>query len=164
MHVNSSRRRKRRRRPLATSQARKATAGSQFIRPSFELYRPAGNATPLSGPSPYGLSPIQIRQAYGFDQVTLPGTTTLADGSGQTIAIVDAYNSPNIRTDLAAFDQQFTLPNPVGDQFKIVSQTGSTTNLPGIDPSGPAPLARGISRHRSTSKSCTPWRPARASC
>ena len=73
----------------------------------------------------------------GFDQVTLPGTATLADGSGQTIAIVDAFNSPNIRTDLQAFDQQFGLADPIGDAFKIVSQTGSTTNLPGVDPSGP---------------------------
>jgi hypothetical protein len=92
---------------------------------------------PFSGPSPYGLSPMQIRHAYGFDQVTLPGTFTIADGSGETIAIVDAYNSPNIRTDLAAFSQQFGLANPTSDQFKIVSQTGSTTNLPPIDPGGP---------------------------
>ncbi|HKD37722.1 MAG TPA: S53 family peptidase, partial [Pirellulales bacterium] len=91
----------------------------------------------MSSPSPYGLSPMQIRHAYGFDQVMLPGTSTIADGSNETIAIVDAYNSPNIRTDLAAFNQQFALPNMTSDQFKIVSQTGSTTNLPGVDPSGP---------------------------
>ena len=108
-----------------------------MIHPSYRLYHPADNATPFNGPSPYGLSPIQIRHAYGLDQVTLPGTSTLADGSGQTIAIVDAFNSPNIRSDLQAFDQQFGLADPIGDAFKIVSQTGSTTNLPGVDPSGP---------------------------
>src|SRR5437868_7825793 len=108
-----------------------------MIRPGFRLYHPAGDATPLNGPSPYGLSPLQIRHAYGFDQITLPGTVTIADGAGQTIAIIDAYHSPNIRSDLQAFDQQFGLPDPIGDAFKIVSQTGSTTNLPGIDPSGP---------------------------
>ncbi|MBX5465371.1 MAG: S53 family peptidase [Clostridia bacterium] len=50
-----------------------------------------------------GYSPAQIRQAYGFDRVA-------ADGSGQTIAIVDAYGSPSIQNDLAVFDSQFNLP------------------------------------------------------
>jgi methionine-rich copper-binding protein CopC len=110
---------------------------SSIVRPSFVLYRPAGNAAPLSSPSPTGLSPTQIRHAYGFDQLTLPGTATAADGTGETIAIVDAYNDPNVRTDLQAFDQQFGLADPPATAFTIMSQTGSTTNLPGIDPNGP---------------------------
>jgi subtilase family serine protease len=52
-----------------------------------------------------GLSPAQVRHAYGFDQVT-------ADGSGQTIAIVDAYHDPTIANDLRVFDQTFGLPDP----------------------------------------------------
>lgn len=50
-----------------------------------------------------GYSPSQIRHAYGFDQLT-------ATGSGQKIAIVDAYGSPSIQKDLAVFSQQFALP------------------------------------------------------
>ena len=34
------------------------------------------------------------------------------DGSGQTIAIVDAYDDPNIAADLKVFDKQFGLPDP----------------------------------------------------
>jgi subtilase family serine protease len=42
-------------------------------------------AQPAATTSPTGLSPDQIRQAYGFDQ--LSGI----DGTGQTIAIIDAF-------------------------------------------------------------------------
>ncbi|MGA2032489.1 MAG: S53 family peptidase [Thermoguttaceae bacterium] len=62
-----------------------------------------------------GYSPAQMRHAYGFDQLAL-------NGAGQTIAIVDAFNDPNIRHDLTVFDQRFGLPAPPG--FKQVNQTG----------------------------------------
>jgi subtilase family serine protease len=42
-------------------------------------------AQPAATTSPTGLSPAQLRQAYGFDQ--LSGI----DGTGQTIAIIDAF-------------------------------------------------------------------------
>src|SRR5438132_12553133 len=58
-----------------------------------------GNATK----APTGLSPSQVKHAYGFDQIT-------NQGAGQTIAIVDAYDDPNIASDLNAFNQQFNLP------------------------------------------------------
>jgi len=48
-------------------------------------------------------SPAQIRAAYGFDQLS-------ENGAGQTIAIVDAYDDPNLASDLATFDQSFNLP------------------------------------------------------
>src|SRR5438309_5456002 len=50
--------------------------------------------------------PSQILHAYGFDKLPY-------DGSGQTIAIVDAYDNPNAVSDLATFDQLFGLPDPV---------------------------------------------------
>jgi hypothetical protein len=62
-------------------------------------------------------TPGQIRHTYGFDQVTFPGSggqTIQGDGTGQTIAIVDAYDAPNISTDLQAFDSSFTLSNNDG--------------------------------------------------
>ena len=58
----------------------------------------------------------------------LPGTATLADGSGETIAIIDAFRSPNIVADLQAFDAQFGIPDLIGAAFTIVSQTGGSTN------------------------------------
>lgn len=76
-----------------------------------------------------GFTPAQIRQAYGFNQITLASgkTTVAATGQGQTIAIVDAYNDPNIVTDLHTFDLQFGLTDPT---LTRVSQTGSNTKLP----------------------------------
>src|SRR2546430_1848704 len=49
-----------------------------YARPPIHV---RGNATK----APTGLSPSQVRHGYGFDQLS-------ATGSGQTIAIVDAYD------------------------------------------------------------------------
>jgi hypothetical protein len=50
----------------------------------------------------------QIRAVYGLDSLPNFGTAT-ADGSGQTIAIVDAGNDPTILSDLDDFDQAMSL-------------------------------------------------------
>lgn len=58
-------------------------------------------------------TPAQIMQAYGFNQIKFTaaqGTSVLADGKGQTIAIVDAYGDPTIAHDLSVFDAKFALP------------------------------------------------------
>ena len=86
-------------------------------------------AQPFASSTPSGLTPQQIRQAYGFDQVAFGGVT--GDGSGQTIAIIDPYDSPTIASDLHAFDAQFGLPDP--PRFVRVAQDGST-NYPMTDP------------------------------
>jgi subtilase family serine protease len=46
------------------------------------------------------MTPANTRHAYGFDQIS-------NQGEGQTIAIVDAYDDPNIESDLAVFNSQF---------------------------------------------------------
>ncbi len=74
-----------------------------------------------------GYSPAEVSTAYGFSGASFSSGTIAADGAGQTIALVDAYNDPNIRADLATFDAQFGLDAPAS--FKVVSQTG-TDNLP----------------------------------
>ncbi len=51
-----------------------------------------------------GLTPGQIKRAYGFDQIN-------NQGKGQTIALVDAFDHPNIEQDLTKFDNQFSLPH-----------------------------------------------------
>lgn len=70
---------------------------------------------------PTGSTPTQVRAAYGFDKITFG--TTAADGAGTTIAIVDAYDNPNVLADLKAFDRAFGLPDPV---FRKVNQSGGT--------------------------------------
>lgn len=52
---------------------------------------------------PSGLSPNQVRNAYGFNTIS-------AKGKGQVIAIVDAFDDPRIEADLGVFTKQFGLP------------------------------------------------------
>lgn len=59
-----------------------------------------------SGVPSTGYLPSQISHAYGFDQIT--GTN--ATGSGQKIAIIVAYGSPSIQSDLNTFNTQYGLP------------------------------------------------------
>jgi subtilase family serine protease len=51
---------------------------------------------------------------YGFDtfHFVSQGKSIKADGSRQTIAIVDAYHDPNLFRDVQAFDRNFGLPDP----------------------------------------------------
>jgi subtilase family serine protease len=81
---------------------------------------------------PYGYTPVQIRHAYGFDQVSFATSngTVQGTGAGQTIAIVDGYNDPNIVADLSVFDSQFGLAAP--PSLKVVNESGSS-KLPGTD-------------------------------
>ncbi len=85
-----------------------------------------------TNPTGTGLTPAQVRQAFGVDQITFSGGVT-GDGTGQTIAIVDAFDDPNIQSDLDTFDAAFSLPSIT---VVRMSQTGSTTNLPGTDSTG----------------------------
>jgi hypothetical protein len=81
-----------------------------------------GGASNLAAP----FSPANISQAYGFNDIYLSdgqGGFIKGDGAGQTIAIVIAYQQPNLAADLHAFDQQFGLSDP---QLTICNQTGST--------------------------------------
>ncbi len=84
----------------------------------------------VTNPTPRGYTPSQIAQAYGFSGITFSNGTIKGDGSGQTIAIVDAYNDPNIVNDLHMFDQTFGIANP--PKFTVVNQNGGST-LPAID-------------------------------
>src|SRR5207248_10309218 len=65
----------------------------------------------------------------GFDQITFNNGTVPGDGSGETIAIVDAFDDPRAASDLHQFDLQFNLPDPI---LTKVNQTGGTS-LPQAD-------------------------------
>ena len=77
------------------------------------------------------MTPTQIRQAYGFSNVSFGSQA--ANGTGTTIAIVDAYDDPNIASDLTAFDSYFGLPNPT---FTKVNETGGTSYPAADSPAG----------------------------
>jgi hypothetical protein len=88
--------------------------------PDYVLYHAPGQVSPLGTTGPMGYTPSQIRHAYGFDQITL-ASGAAGDGSGTTIAIVDAFDDPNVANDLQQFDAQFGLPNP---SFTKVNESG----------------------------------------
>jgi subtilase family serine protease len=68
--------------------------------------------------------PLQYEKAYDLKTLYNHGNS----GQGQTIAIVDAFGSPTIASDLHTFDQAYGLPDP---------------NLSIIQPSGPVPAFDG---------------------
>jgi hypothetical protein len=91
--------------------------------------------------------PDQIRAAYGIDRINFGGVK--GDGTGQTIAIVDAYNEPSIATDLYQFDSaegvappsSFSVFNEGGHDITNLVISNLSTNVvqgvPGVDPAGP---------------------------
>ena len=88
-----------------------------------------GDGASESGPAG-GLTPAQLARAYGYE--------ASAGGSGQTIGIVDAYDDPNIESDLEKFDSNYGIAacTEANGCFTKVSQTGSTTALPEKDRTG----------------------------
>jgi hypothetical protein len=89
----------------------------------------AGGGALSRGPAG-GLTPADLASAYGF----LPSI----GGVGQTVAVVDAYDDPDIEQDLGTFDRQYGLPACTESNgcFEKVGQTGSATSLPSADKDG----------------------------
>ena len=87
-------------------------------------------ASPLfSGP----FQPAAINQAYNFNSILPAGGS--GKGLGQTIAIVDAYNNPNIIADTQLFNQTFGLQQfnvPGGPTLTTIDQFGGKS-LPATD-------------------------------
>jgi subtilase family serine protease len=75
-----------------------------------------------------GLTPAQLTSAYGLDAITFPtgSGTVKGDGSGETIALIEAYHDPYLQSDLATFDQAFGLPAP--PTLIVADQAGGVTN------------------------------------
>jgi subtilase family serine protease len=78
------------------------------------LALPDGSPNATSGPSGYG--PADLQGAYKLT----------AGGSGQTVAIVDAFDDPKAETDLATYRSTFGLPacTTANGCFKKVNQSG----------------------------------------
>lgn len=84
------------------------------------------NPSTLSPP----FTPAEIRQAYGINTIS-------QNGAGETIAIVDAYNDPDITGDVSSFDSMYSLQQfnvPGGPTFKVLNQTGGTSVPPNAAP------------------------------
>ena len=99
------------------------------------------NTVALNAPTgTVAFTPAQIRAAYGISALEL-------DGTGQTIAIVDAYDDPGIYQALDTFDSQFGLTTsgptlygqygPSSSFLTVLNQYGQATSLPSADPNRP---------------------------
>ncbi|HEX4149532.1 MAG TPA: fibronectin type III domain-containing protein, partial [Pirellulales bacterium] len=87
---------------LELLETRQYLSASPTATPDYVALHLANGATPQSTSGPGGMTPAEIKQAYG-----ITGT-----GANTTIAIVDAYDDPDIANDLTQFDSAFGLANP----------------------------------------------------
>lgn len=89
-----------------------------------KAFKVAAGATKAGTIGPAGgLTPGDLGTAYGL-------TTT--GGHGQTVAIVDAYNDPNINADLQTFDSHYGLAacSTTNGCLRVVNQSGGTAPPP----------------------------------
>jgi subtilase family serine protease len=100
---------------------------------------PAGNRVPIAfgHPNPWlvcGHTPAQLRRAYGVASAVANGT----DGTGQTVAIIDAYASPTIVRDVNEYSARHGLPKLTSATFTRVIPPGGfkRPQKPRQDPRG----------------------------
>jgi hypothetical protein len=94
---------------------------------------PASAVRPAAGPSasasaaaalPPGLTPLNLRNAYGLDDSSLTG------GVGQTVAVVTEYGDPDAESDMATYRSEFSLPACGTGCFSVVDENGGTDYPP----------------------------------
>ncbi|HET7016039.1 MAG TPA: hypothetical protein VFI65_19105, partial [Streptosporangiaceae bacterium] len=77
---------------------------------------------PNAAPVGVGYGPNSLQSAY-----VLPSGTA---GSGETVAVVDAFNDPNAASDLATYRSSWGLPACGAGCFSVVNENGATSPLP----------------------------------
>jgi Putative Ig domain len=89
-------------------------------------YKPGSAATPAASPAatPAGYGPVQLQSAYNL------ASAAAADGSGETVYLVDAYDYPTAQADLNTYRTQYGLPACGSGCFTKVNQNGATSPLP----------------------------------
>jgi hypothetical protein len=101
---------------LLTGSAKAACTGSRIGQAQCDVLLENRGAHPNAVA---GWTPAQLETAYD-----LPSST---DGSGQTVAIVDAYDNPDVASNLATYRANFGLP---AANFTKYNQTGQQSNYP----------------------------------
>ena len=89
----------------------------------------AGRRVPPRASTPVGWGAKDIESAY-----KLP----VSEGAGQTVALVDAYSTPHLASDLAVYRKEYGLPpcTTASGCLRIVNQQGRPSPLPQADPAG----------------------------
>jgi hypothetical protein len=95
----------------------------------------------------YGLRPVDLHAAYA-----LPTEAR----APQTVAIVDAYDDPNIEADLATYDREFGLPpcDATNGCFAKINQSGQSAPLPQADGEWSLEISLDVELARATCQSC----------
>lgn len=86
-------------------------------------------ARTANGTNVHGYGPSELQAAYGL-------TERAKDGSGGTVAIVDAYGYPTLAHDLAVYRKTFGLPkcDESSGCLRVVNQDGQPSPLPSPPP------------------------------
>jgi hypothetical protein len=95
-----------------------------LIRTDVKAHKGLFRAGVTAQTTPSGYGPSDLQSAYD-----LPSSTA---GSGATVAVVDAYNDPDIASDLATYRAQYGLPacTEASGCFQVVNQEGQASPLP----------------------------------
>jgi len=98
-----------------------ATSGA--TEPAVPQAQPMVQAEPASPTQSATFSPAAMQASYGLSPSPYAG-------AGQTIAIVDAFDDPNIVSELTVFDTYWNLPACGADCFTKVDQFGGSSYPP----------------------------------
>jgi hypothetical protein len=102
---------------------------SAVATPTFVITgHPAAAIRPAVSAGTAPINPAQMDAAYGVNAISFGSVK--GTGAGQTIAIVDAYNNPNIISDATSFNTQWGLQQfnvSGGPTLKVLNQAGGTS-------------------------------------
>jgi hypothetical protein len=88
----------------------------------------SGGATPNINPASVSeITPSEMQTAYGVNLISFGAVA--GSGAGQTIAIIDAYNDPDIISDTNTFSQTYGLPQfnvSGGPTLEVLNENGGT--------------------------------------
>jgi hypothetical protein len=106
-------------------------------------------ASERTKPYPGFLTPELLHDAY-----RLPNET--AEGAGQTVAVVDAFDDPTAEADLAVYDKQFGLPECTSENgcFRKVNQKGEASPLPKVEGGWATEISIDVQMAHATCQNC----------
>jgi subtilase family serine protease len=108
-------------------------AGPRYME-CFAWYAPQArvNAAIAAGVKTAAAQP----QGWGAKDIESAYKLPVTRGKGQTVAVVDAYTSPGLASDLAVYRKQYGLPacTAASGCLRIVNQEGKPAPLPSQDP------------------------------
>ena len=87
---------------------------------------PYGPGYPALAFAPCGYTPAQIREGYGFDESVRKGN----DGTGISVAVVDAYLSPTLLSDVQTYAAQNDPDYPLASSQLVTEWAPGTTTTP----------------------------------